>query len=248
MASHRALVRIARVSKDTFMRCIDVQGKEPCGLTYRELSRLADSDLMVHLRSGHNDALGVLFDRYHRLILSVAFKILRDAAEAEDVMQSIFLEIFRVAEQFDASRGTAKTWLLQYAYHRSMNRKEYLRLRGFYDRGQEGSPQSNSPGFAVEGGTPSLLAPELGCLVQEGLETLNDSQRRTLHMVYFQDMRLKEIARKVGDSLGNVRHHYYRGLGRLRRLFLGSDESRSGERTIKTKYDTGATGSIDAKV
>ncbi|MDR3674805.1 MAG: hypothetical protein P4N24_04905, partial [Acidobacteriota bacterium] len=61
------------------------QIKEPCGLSLEQLSRLPDPDLLAHLRSGHSDALAILFGRYHRLILSVAFKILRDPSEAEDV-------------------------------------------------------------------------------------------------------------------------------------------------------------------
>lgn len=116
------------------MESLDAEIKEPCRLSLEQLSRLPDQDLLQHLRSRHGDALAVLFTRYHRLILSVAFKILRDPAEAEDVMQSVFLEIYKAAGQFDPSRGTVKVWLLQYAYHRSLSRREYLRVRGFYER------------------------------------------------------------------------------------------------------------------
>ena len=119
------------------MELVNGRPKEPCGLGFEELCRLSDPDLIAHLKDGHIDALAVLFDRYHRLILSVAFKILRDPSEAEDVMQSVFLEIHRVAGQFEAARGSAKVWLLQYAYHRSMNRREYLKVRGFYARDQQ---------------------------------------------------------------------------------------------------------------
>jgi RNA polymerase sigma-70 factor, ECF subfamily len=84
---------------------------------------LNDEELMAHLQAGHGDALAVLFDRYHRLVLSIALKIVRDLAEAEDVTQNVFLEIFRSVAQFDPARGTTKTWVLQYAYHRSINRR-----------------------------------------------------------------------------------------------------------------------------
>ena len=65
---------------------------EPCHLTLRQLKALSDEELMAHLQGGHADALAVLFDRYHRLVLTIASTILRDAAEAEDVMQIIFLD------------------------------------------------------------------------------------------------------------------------------------------------------------
>src|ERR1700733_7935652 len=89
---------------------------EPCGLTLARLARLSDEEVMAHIQAGHDDALAVLFDRYFRLVFSIAFKILRDIGESEDVTQSIFLEIYKIAAQFDPSRGTTKKWLMQYVY------------------------------------------------------------------------------------------------------------------------------------
>ena len=68
--------------------------KEPCDLSFEGLRSLADEVVIAHLRAGHGDALGVLFDRYHRLVLHVALKILHDVGEAEDVMQNVFMEIY----------------------------------------------------------------------------------------------------------------------------------------------------------
>src|SRR5262245_53624645 len=95
---------------------------------------MTDEDVMEQLRKGHPDALPILFDRFHRLVMKIALRILRNSAEAEDVMQDIFLELFNKADQFDRAKGSAKTWVLQYAYHRSLSRRQYLALRSFYDR------------------------------------------------------------------------------------------------------------------
>jgi RNA polymerase sigma-70 factor (ECF subfamily) len=92
---------------------------------------------MCHLQAGNFDALAVLFHRYHRLVLNVGLRILRDAGEAEDLMQSVFLEILRSAAQFDPLKGTTKVWILQYAYCRGFNRRQYLSLRGIYDRHED---------------------------------------------------------------------------------------------------------------
>ena len=198
---------------------------EPCGLTFVQLMRLADEKVMAHVQAGHDDALAVLFDRYHRLVLSVAFKILRDVGEAEDVTQMVFLEIYKVAAQFDASRGTTKAWLLQYAYHRSMNRRQYLKRRRFYDQDLGGAGDSNAAADPPSHAGPGLMAlPEVRSLIREGLESLNLQQRRALEMAYFEGMSLKDIADATGESLGNVRHHYYRGLHRLR-LFVSNGSS-----------------------
>ena len=101
--------------------------------TFAKLKDLNDDELMAHLQGGCNDALAVLFDRYYRLVLSIALKIVRDPGEAEDVMQTVFLEIFRSAAQFDPAKGTTKVWILQYAYHRAINRKQHLNARRFYE-------------------------------------------------------------------------------------------------------------------
>ncbi len=230
------------------MESADGQTKEPRVASFEHLSRLADPDLLAHLRSGNNDALAVLFERYHRLILSVAFKILRDPAEAEDVMQSIFLEIYKVAGQFDAARGTVKVWLLQYAYHRSLNRREYLKLRGFYQREQREPRPSDSRESATGDAAPSSLTPpEACCMVREPFETLNYAQRTVLHMAYFEDMPLKDIAERTGDSLGNVRHHYYRALHRLRSLWLPTNGNGTAKRTRIARVEIAPGGAINGE-
>ncbi|MCI0724755.1 MAG: hypothetical protein L0338_38200, partial [Acidobacteria bacterium] len=77
-----------------------------------EVACLSDDDLLLLLREGSHDAMSALFDRFHRLILSVTSRILRDAGEAEDMMQDVFLEIYRKAYLFDPGKGSAKTWIL----------------------------------------------------------------------------------------------------------------------------------------
>ena len=101
-----------------------------------DLKLLTDEKLMVQLQGGTNDALAVLFERYHRLVFAIALKIVRDRGEAEDVTQNVFLEIYNAMAQFDPGKGTLKVWLLQYAYHRAFNRKQYLNTRSFYDQGE----------------------------------------------------------------------------------------------------------------
>jgi RNA polymerase sigma-70 factor (ECF subfamily) len=217
---------------------------EPCGLPLARLRLLTDEKVMEHIQAGHDDALTVLFDRYHRLVLSVASKILRDTGEAEDATQTVFLEIYRVAGQFDPARGTTKAWIKQYAYHRSMNRRLYLRRRNFYDQDGSGSANSGSAEDAqpVSGGG-RLVLQELRSLVREGLASLNGQQRRTLHMAYFEGMTLKEISKKTGESFGNVRHHYYRGLSQMR-SFVSKGNSNGN---AKTSPETVRRGAVDVE-
>lgn len=195
---------------------MNVSAQSKIGTAYpdlAELRRLSDDQLMNQLRSGVDDALAILFERYHVLVFSIVLKILRDRGEAEDVMQSVFLEIYRAVAQFDPGKGTLKVWMLQYAYHRALNRKKYLNARKFYSQesledlhpfshGKLLTPERNEPG-------------ELRRLLQQGLATLGPSQKRVIELASYDGFSMKEIAEKTGNSLAEVRHHYYRGLKKL---------------------------------
>jgi RNA polymerase sigma-70 factor (ECF subfamily) len=76
--------------------------------SWAELQEASDAELLRRLMSGEDDAFAVIVDRYQRLVFSVAVRIVKDEGEAEDVVQTVFLEIFRKAEQFDPRRGTLK--------------------------------------------------------------------------------------------------------------------------------------------
>jgi RNA polymerase sigma-70 factor (ECF subfamily) len=192
-------------------------------LQYAELASMADDVLMIHLQGGNNDALAVLFDRYHRLVLNVALRILRDRGEAEDLVQAVFLEIFRSAAQFDPAKGSTKVWLLQYAYHRGFNRRQYLNLRGIYINAEDSVPTQKRP-MAFE--TRSLAALDSARAVQQALAYLNKVQRRTLELAFYEGLTMHEIAERTGESFDTVRHHYYRGLEKLRSTLCSVSESR----------------------
>ena len=187
------------------------------GVPIFRMPKLSDEEVMEQLRQGHPDALPILFDRFYRLVLKIALRILRDSGEAEDLMQDVFFEIFNKAAQFDSAKGSTKTWILQYAYHRSLNRRQYLALRNFYDRHQITElevSESDSLGVSWRG----LTFPEWRRLIKQGLTTLNEKQRKTLELACFQGLLLSEIADRMEESLPNVRHHYYRGLEGLRKF------------------------------
>jgi RNA polymerase sigma-70 factor, ECF subfamily len=180
------------------------------------MTDLSDEDVMEQIRQGHPDALLILFDRFYRLVLRVALRIVRDPGEAEDLMQDVFLEIFNKASQFDPARGSTKTWILQYAYHRSLNRRQYLALRNFYDRHRISEPEA-SESNSMDGSWRGLTFQEWRKILEQGLSTLNEKQRKTIEMACFQGLLLSEIAERTLETLPNVRHHYYRGLERMKR-------------------------------
>jgi RNA polymerase sigma-70 factor (ECF subfamily) len=197
---------------------------------------LSDEGVMEQLRQGHPDALPVLFDRFYRLVLKIALRILRDAGEAEDLMQEVFLEIFEKAAQFDPARGSLKTWILQYAYHRSLSRRQYLALRDFYDRQQITECEVCEPN-SVNVSWQGLTFQEWRRVIEQGLATLKEKQRKTLELACFQGLLLSEIAERTKESLTNIRHHYYRGLDGLRKFLQAQPGSEAVPRQFNREIN-----------
>ena len=179
------------------------------------LRKQSDQEIIRQLRAGVPDALSILFDRYYRLVLSVALRILHDHGEAEDMMQEVFLEIYRDVDKFDPSRGSVKMWILQHAYHRSLNRRRYLKVRGFYDPRQTsllGAWDSDSSSNDRVG----LTQKEWEAVITSGFKMLGEKERKTVELAYFKGLLLKEVADQMREPLPNVRNYYYRGLKKLR--------------------------------
>jgi RNA polymerase sigma-70 factor (ECF subfamily) len=187
---------------------------EPCGLGYAELLRLEDEELMQHLALGHHDALAVLYDRYRRLVRGIALRVLRDAGEAQDVSQDVFLKLHRTVAQFDPAKGMTRMWVVRLAYQLSLNRRRYLALRSQHASGVEFEAME-----PVLPGSDARLPPaEAARLVRQLLAQLGDRQRRTIKLACFDGLTMNEIAATTGESVGNVRHHYYRGIAKLKAL------------------------------
>jgi RNA polymerase sigma-70 factor, ECF subfamily len=177
----------------------------------------SDAELVAGLKIADGDALDALFRRYARLVYRVALDILRDAGEAEDVTQEVFLEVYRKAHQYDARRGSVRVWLLQYAYHRALRRKAALRRRAAYG-GEPLDERERAPR-----GLWRDLTPEEGRLViRAGLARLPEKQRATLELACFEELTLRDVAERLGVSIGCTRHYYYRGLARLQAWAGGS--------------------------
>jgi RNA polymerase sigma-70 factor (ECF subfamily) len=186
---------------------------------WQDLNGRSDEELIAALASGCHDAITVLFDRYSRLVFRVAERILRNPEEAEDVLQLVFLTIFRMAAKFDPQRGGVKIWLLQYAYSQSLRRKHQLNSRYFYTTEDIESVISE---LSRRGSTgPSLSPQEAARLAHQALELVDEKQRRTIELTYYEGLSAGEIAERTGESLTTVRHSLYRGLAKLRER-LGS--------------------------
>ncbi len=187
-----------------------------------QTAETSDEILLQQVGQGAKEALALLFRRHARTVRNVARRILRDEAEADDLVQEVFLFLFRKAALFDASRCTARSWIVQVTYHRAFDRRRYLNSRHYYtsreleDTGLHLADRRIETPFharSMEG----VLGRALTARVHS---RLSPQQRDTIQLYFFEGYALKEIAELTGQSLANVRNQYYRGLERLRKYVL----------------------------
>src|SRR6266849_1542417 len=181
---------------------------------HQHVGLLTDEALLHNIAHGCEDCFDLLFLRFFRPTLSLAFKILRDKSEAEDIVQDVFLAIHQQRERFDPSVGTARTWVLQFGYYKSLKRRTYLWNRQFY------APHVDEAGDGLD---PARVQPELiqrsvkeKESVEQGLASLNPAQRRIMELLHFEGHTLREISQLEGKELGAIRTSYYRGLKALK--------------------------------
>jgi RNA polymerase sigma-70 factor, ECF subfamily len=205
-----------------------------CGLSFEGLQSLSDEDLFYHLGHEDADAVALLYQRYRRLVFAVAFQVLRDHGEAEDVVQNVFVDLYKTNLRYDPARGTVKIWILQFAYHRSFRQKRRLKSCQFYTTVELSEIQDSIP-------TDSSLVADVENrqLIAKACEALGDSQKQVIEMACYEGLSLRDIAEATGKKLANVRHHYYRGLQTLR-AYLRIRKEREVPRRQKEASDATA--------
>jgi RNA polymerase sigma-70 factor, ECF subfamily len=175
-----------------------------------------DIDLLAHLQAKDSNDLDVLFDRYYGLVLGTALRVLGDASEAEEVVQEVFFYVYRKSQLFDPSKGSLKAWIIQIAFSRALDRKSYLARRRFHTGADIGSLELSGETDLEHEIEAKLSRKHL----ERAFTELTDDQRRTIEFFYFEGLDLREISERLREPLGRVRHHLYRGLGRLRKSGL----------------------------
>jgi RNA polymerase sigma-70 factor, ECF subfamily len=176
----------------------------------------SDEALMARVCLEDQDALASLFRRYARVVWTIAYRVLRDESEAEDVLQEVFLRVYGKCKMFKPSKGPVRAWILQVAYHEALCRRRYLSSRHFYT-----NLDMNESSAATQG-CLSKATDAIDALVGRGglrnaFQALSENQRQTLCLFFFEGCTLAEIAAKLEQPRGRVKNHYFRGLDRLRR-------------------------------
>ena len=178
----------------------------------------SDETLVALVSAGEESALAILFRRYATLVRAVGQRMLRDSGESDDLVQEVFLYIHRRSNLFDRSKGSGRSWIFQVVYTQALIRRRQLKSQGFYaspimDKSFENSPcgtkgahyDNTAEGFFGRNGWRNVW------------DSLTECQRETLRLHFYEGCTFAEIAEKLGQSYVNIRHHYYRGLEKLRK-------------------------------
>lgn len=166
--------------------------------------------LVARVRAGDQQALAELYDRYSSVVYGVALRVLQDTGAAEDILQDIFLQLWRKPDAFDSSRGSLAAWLAVIARHRSIDR---LRKR---------RPETDLEGCVIVSTTDlgdeterSLVIEQVRVVMRE----MSPDQRTAMEMAFFQGLTHTEIAEKTGEPLGTIKTRIRSGLRQLRTRF-----------------------------
>jgi RNA polymerase sigma-70 factor, ECF subfamily len=179
---------------------------------------VSDERLILRLQEKDVSALGLLYRRYARLVYSLSSRIIRDPAEAEDLVHEVFLSLYKKCGSFDATRGSARSWLVQLTYHKCFDWRDYLKARHGFQQGNGGGEFSPSEG--IEETSP----PEpLNLIDMRSVLSKLTREQRAAFKLRAAGYTFPEIAEKLGCSEGNAKNHLYRGIRHMREIvFEGS--------------------------
>jgi len=169
---------------------------EPSKASLQTTKAAEDAAILGRVEQGDQAAMGLLFDRYSGIVYSVALRVLKDAGQAEDVMQDIFIQIWKKPSAFVSGRGSLGAWLVVVARNRAI---DALRRRRPTDS-VEDVVLASSTNLAAEAERNTLIEK-----VRAYMHQLPPEQRMSVEMAYFEGLSHSEIAEKTGDPLGTVK-------------------------------------------
>jgi len=176
-----------------------------------------DDALVARIASRDQQALSRLYDRHRSLVFALSLRIVRERAEAEEVIGDVFLQVWRQASGYDRSRATVEGWLGNLCRSRAIDR---LRSRGRREAGRAilAREEESRPAVAPAGGDPAeaVVREEKRALIAGALAELAPAQKEALELAYYGGLSHSEIAEKLAQPLGTVKTHIRQGMITLR--------------------------------
>lgn len=180
----------------------------------------SDEQLVDALMRGETGVMSALYDRYARLVFSLAFRVLNDRAAAEETVQEVFVKVWRRAKDFDASRGKFSSWLTGIAHHHAIDELRRRRVRPTTTEDETAALELPDAGPA-----PHELAVQNleRRRIREALGAIPVDQRRAIEMAYLEGLTQQEIADALGEPLGTIKTRMRLGMQKLKNLLETKD-------------------------
>lgn len=185
---------------------------------------------MRAIARGETRALEQFYDRHGAVVLAICVRILRDRAEAEDVLEEVFWEIWARRDRYDAARATPFSYLMTLARSRALDRLRFRRRREGVWRELHEADGAGSAAGGSPAADPSedAIATQRRVAIDRALGELPLPSRRAVEMNFFEGLSHREIAERLGDPLGTVKTRIRQGLLSLRKALHELDERRGG--------------------
>jgi RNA polymerase sigma-70 factor (ECF subfamily) len=177
----------------------------------REVS--PDATLLSRLLQKDVSAFEQLYDRHSRLVYGLVLRILQQASTSEEVVQDVFLQLWRNAEQYDSSRGPFVPWLCTVARNRALDQ---LRLKSERQRRREEQPDELPSVVVAPDYEKALDEKRRAERVRALLASLIPQQKKAIELAYFEGLSHSEIAEALKEPLGTVKSWIRNGLLRLK--------------------------------
>ena len=182
-------------------------------------SEARDIELLRQIAVGDRAAFAEFYDRHSILMFSVASRILNDPADAEDVMQEAFVQIWERARAFDAKLGKASSWAAILVRNKAIDRIRASQRRSRL--AQEAGPELAFAATSADTANEAIHGSEKAKLIQSAIVELPADQRRAIEMAYFSGLTHIEISEKLQEPLGTIKARIRRGLLKLREQLEG---------------------------
>ncbi len=179
-----------------------------------------DTDLLARIVQSDAGALDLLYERYSRVVYSLALRMLRSAELAEDIVQETFWRIWRRSATFEGRRGSVASWILGIAHNLSVDELRRQRARPSLVRDTPGEPILSAIVDASADVGDLALLNERRRQILKALEQIPADQRLAIELAYFGGLSQSEIAERLQSPIGTIKTRIRNGLRRLREVLL----------------------------
>ena len=181
-----------------------------------EYTELRDEELMLFLCRRDVQAFETLFDRYGDLVYAVAYRVIGDAAAAEDAVQDVFLRLWRRPDSYDIDRGRFLTWLLSIARNRAIDERRSRGRRQKHEASPAVPPETTGGTDPFDDPVRAAVLADEREAVRRALALLPSEQRQVIELAYFAGLTQQEIATQLQQPLGTVKTRIRLGMQKLR--------------------------------